>query len=132
MDLCANKNISCERCVTRIFLHIFIFIFLSQRYSLKYSSETDLVCKSGLFLHSGRILTGILRCKCIADTKRQSYKQINTTLTGGAIAGYTPPFCFLRYITEKSNQIYFDEESIIFFLLLFIVKLVVLKRRMTA
>lgn len=91
------------------YFYTFLFLFFSsQRCSLKFSSETDLVCKSGLFLHSSRILTGSLRHKCIADTKRQSHKQINTTLRGGAIAVYTPTFCFLKYITEKSNQIYFE------------------------
>lgn len=90
------------------YFYTFLFLFLSQRCSLKYSSETDLVCKSGLFLHSSRILTGSLRYKCIADTKRQSHKQINTTLRGGALAGYAPSFCFLKYITEKSNQINYE------------------------
>lgn len=132
MCLCANQNTTHERCLTRTFLLPFFF---SSRCSLKYSSETDLICKAGLFLHSGRIPTSSLRCKTIADTKKQSYKQINATLRGGSVAGYALPSHFLKYTTENKQPEYMLNKIATFFLLLFIVKLglnVVLKRRMNA
>jgi len=76
-----------------------------------------------------------LRCKSVADTKKQSDKQINATLKEGSVAGYAPPFHFLKYMTENKQLEHVLNKIAPFFLLLFIVKFglnVVSKRRMDA
>lgn len=86
---------------TRIFL---LLLFFSPRCSLKYSSETEYLQSSAISVLWQNTYSS-LRRKSIADTKKQSYKQINATLRGGSVAGYIPPFCFLKYITENNQNI---------------------------
>lgn len=100
MDLCANKNIPHERCLTRTFRTFLFPCFFPFKVLSKIFKWNWFSLQSRAISTLAEYLTAAWGVS-IADTKKQSYKQIN--IKRRFCSWLRTTFCFLKYLT-KNNQ----------------------------